>query len=715
MNVAPFIPLAGCLCNAFFAAFVFFQSPRAKVNRVYLMLGSAIAVWNLGCFHLFTDSDKVTALFWARICFIGVIFTVLGFFHLSMIIAGFAARRTLIFLYTFQALLVFLDFTPLFIRDVEFMGNGAWYSVAGPALRLLAVPYAASFISLVLVWRKNRTLQAAQRRRLNTLLVAQVMLFVFGLNDLMPIIGVKHYPFTTILVFPYGSFVAVIYGMLVAYSVLHYQLLDVRVTLSRHAAHFIRFAFLFFITTALLLVVTLVSKTAFNALSFGLALSVFAVSSILTVAIFPRFFGNVGFETLERRILGDRFEYQDQVRTFIANMNLHHEIEPLFDDLHKLLIDALRVASYQIILRDQATRSFALARSHPEHLARNLADLKPQSAIFRYFEWGKGEYLPLNPASFRSLSALDREARREVEKFNADLCFALSSQNEPFGLLLVGPKAGGEPMTATDISLLIALVKTMGLLVNQIRLKTQVLQAQELDLLGRMSRGMAHDLNNLLTPVSTLLQLRGETGVFDEELLPVATRHVSTIRSYIREALFFSENLRPDFSWILVEFPIRQAVDVARNSRAKQVETIVNVPADLAAEADGVLIQRLVSNLVTNAIDASAAGSIIEVVGEKLVTNDETRDWLRIRVVDHGEGISKENLARVITPYFTTKNRGDENRGFGLGLAICRKIAALHGGALNIQSQVRRGTTVQIDLPARQISTMQEISPSQAA
>jgi len=71
-------------------------------------------------------------------------------------------------------------------------------------------------------------------------------------------------------------------------------------------------------------------------------------------------------------------------------------------------------------------------------------------------------------------------------------------------------------------------------------------------------------------------------------------------------------------------------------------------------------------------------------------------------VIDQGEGIPKENLTRILTPYFTTKNRGDENRGFGLGLAICRKIVHLHGGQLFISSQPRKGTTVQFDLPSRQ-------------
>ena len=88
---------------------------------------------------------------------------------------------------------------------------------------------------------------------------------------------------------------------------------------------------------------------------------------------------------------------------------------------------------------------------------------------------------------------------------------------------------------------------------------------------------------------------------------------------------------------------------------------------------------------------------------ERLGKTDAKRDWLRVRVIDQGEGIPKENLSRILTPYFTTKNRGDENRGFGLGLAICRKIVNLHGGQLSIASQPKKGTTVQFDLPSRQI------------
>ena len=118
--------------------------------------------------------------------------------------------------------------------------------------------------------------------------------------------------------------------------------------------------------------------------------------------------------------------------------------------------------------------------------------------------------------------------------------------------------------------------------------------------------------------------------------------------------------------------------------------------------------------LIENA-DASPENSTIRVELVRLAKTEASRDWLRVRIVDQGEGIRKEDLNRIFTPYFTTKNHGDENRGFGLGLAICRKIVNLHGGNVSISSQLKKGTTVELDLPSRQQQHLQPPNVAQPA
>ena len=118
-------------------------------------------------------------------------------------------------------------------------------------------------------------------------------------------------------------------------------------------------------------------------------------------------------------------------------------------------------------------------------------------------------------------------------------------------------------------------------------------------------------------------------------------------------------------------------------------------------EMDAVLMQRCLGNILSNAIDASPVGATIRIELQNLAATEPGREWVRVQVIDQGEGISRENLQRLTSAYFTTKDSGDENRGFGLGLAICRKIVHQHGGNLNITSEERKGTVVTVDLPVR--------------
>ena len=146
-------------------------------------------------------------------------------------------------------------------------------------------------------------------------------------------------------------------------------------------------------------------------------------------------------------------------------------------------------------------------------------------------------------------------------------------------------------------------------------------------------------------------------------------------------------------------------------SNKTKIEIKRNPP--LTVQVDKVLIQRLLANIVSNAIDASDPGASIGIDIQRIGAG-QGGEWARIRVTDSGEGISSKNLQMMSSGYFTTKATGDEKRGFGLGLAICRKIVHLHGGNLDIASQSGKGTTVRIDLPVRQTNAAKQTELSTA-
>jgi signal transduction histidine kinase len=292
-----------------------------------------------------------------------------------------------------------------------------------------------------------------------------------------------------------------------------------------------------------------------------------------------------------------------------------------------------------------------------------------------------------------------------LKPFEPEFCFPFFVGNELIGLMLLGSKASEELYTPHDLRLLTELSSSLGLVLNQIRLRQQLQVVHEQDLLGRMSRGLAHDLNNLLTPVQTLLQLCLESRLNQEtidELLPMGLRNLETVRSYVNEALFFSRSAKLHGQMGLLDEMVREAVALVQpHAESKSIRVSFSGPSEVIMEMDAVLIKRLVCNLLSNAIDASPAGSEVEARLAPLPKTEPNRDWYRLQIIDHGEGISAENLQRVFTPYFTTKNTGDGKRGFGLGLAIAHKIVHLHSGNLSISSKEKKGTTVQVDLPNR--------------
>jgi signal transduction histidine kinase len=676
-------------------------------------------VWNFGVYLLFRAHSPQEAILYARIVQFGVIFLPISLFHLCLLVAQMPTPRLLYALYGLHALLALSNFTSWFVADVRFVGY-AYYTVGGPAFWLFVLSYSlVATRTTVMMFQRQRDLPPRHRRRLRLLLGANVMLIVFGTNDILPILGVTRYPIVELTIYPLGSGAAIGYGMLVGYSALQHELLNIRITLSRLAAQLVRVLFLTLIGFLMLLLLALRAPRSFPPFAFFSALAVLAASALIATLYFPRLFGR-SEAVIERWILGDEFEYRDKLRQFVRSIPFYSDTQVLMNDLHDLLVQTVGVRAYQIILLDQITQVFSLYRAHPEQPPRPLPELRSDAPLLRYFKATAAKSLAFKLSyAMPGETDLEGAARRQLGEFNPEFCFPFSSEGEPFGLLLIGEKANNQFYTRHDQELLVELVHSLGLVINQIRLKNQVLEAEELELLGRMSRGMAHDLNNLITPVWTYLQLSGldeAGGPAQAELLPVALRSVETISAYIKEALFVSEHKKPLFKLCEVRQLVREAAGLYEpRARAKGIQLDLDAPDELPAEAEPSLIQRLLGNLLDNAIAACRPGGGIRLELRRLTPEESTRDWLRLRVIDTGEGMNSDVLRQSAAPYFTTKDSGEGHRGFGLGLAICRKIVRLHGGQLAISSAEQKGTTVQVDLPLRQGAAAGEAVPQAAA
>ncbi|HEV7924277.1 MAG TPA: ATP-binding protein [Verrucomicrobiae bacterium] len=711
LEVIQITALTAILFNVVLTVMVVARDYRSKLHRIYLGWGIAVTLWNLGVFHLSLAIKSDEAFLWAKLLQLGIMFIPVIIFHLCMVIGQARTGWLMPALYLLHVgFAVSLCFNK-FIVGVRLLDVGYW-SIPGPAFTAFSVVYTLIGVYLlVFLYQKQEEAPPMQRKRLRALLAAVIGLAIFGTNDLMPIIGHNtgesqiFYPGTHIRFFPLGSFAAVFYVLIIGYSVLQHRLLDIHVALSRFAAQMVRLVFMMLVGFLLLLAISEFAPNVFSKYSFIAALMVLLASALVASVFFPQFFG-AGSDKLERQILGDRFEYHAQVQNLIQMMRSFPDPQFLMQELEDLLAGMMKMRSYQIILLDDTTRGFKLFHCHPARVEPTAPDLQVDSPVFRYFQQTRAKFLSCNLLYETDVkSMLQREACQQLKPFEPEFCFPFFVGNDLIGLMLLGQKASEELFTPHDLRLLTELSSSLGLVLNQIRLRQQLQVVHEQDLLGRMSRGLAHDLNNLLTPVQTLLQLCRESRLNQEtidELLPMGLRNLETVRSYVNEALFFSRSATLHGQMGLLNEMVDEAVSLVQPlAESKNIRVSVAGPSDIAMEMDSVLIKRLICNLLSNAIDASPQGTEIEVRLAPLPKTEPNRDWHRLRIIDHGEGISAENLQRVFTPYFTTKNTGDGKRGFGLGLAIARKIVHLHGGNLSITSKEKNGTTVQVDLPNR--------------
>lgn len=230
------------------------------------------------------------------------------------------------------------------------------------------------------------------------------------------------------------------------------------------------------------------------------------------------------------------------------------------------------------------------------------------------------------------------------------------------------------------------------------------LEGQRMEALGRLTGGIAHDLNNLLTPVIGSLDLIGRRAT-DERIrryVEAASASAERAKTLAARLLAFSKRqpLAPDS----VDLPllVEGMADLISHSLppGMTAETIAAGPSVCHAHADARQLELAILNLVINARDAMPSGGTLRIEIDT-PSPDQVRGlplgtYVGVTVADTGSGMDEATLRRAVEPFFTTK---DGNKGTGLGLSMVHGFAAQSGGALRLNSVPGEGTRATIILP----------------
>jgi signal transduction histidine kinase len=262
----------------------------------------------------------------------------------------------------------------------------------------------------------------------------------------------------------------------------------------------------------------------------------------------------------------------------------------------------------------------------------------------------------------------------------------------------IGRREGVRPFTYPDIQLLLEIAELMDNILTHAHVAARNAEIERMASAAMMSRGLAHDLNNLATPVSSfLIHMEGKVapGTAEAEVLSDAKHSIQVMQDYIRESLFFSRTLVPDLQPQSSSELFAATINSSQHrARSKGVELTAVPGPDVTFAADRTLMLRLLQNLVVNGIDATPPGGRVS-----LSAAAAEGDRVTLAVADDGPGVPPDLIDRIFEPYFTTKDTGSKTRGLGLGLAISLKIGVLHGGTIQVGRTASGGALFTVSLP----------------
>ncbi len=244
---------------------------------------------------------------------------------------------------------------------------------------------------------------------------------------------------------------------------------------------------------------------------------------------------------------------------------------------------------------------------------------------------------------------------------------------------------------------------------EQKKLETQLLRAQRLESIGTLASGVAHDLNNIITPILVCAEtLRDDLSAEDRQsainLIDQSARRGASV---VKQVLTFARGIEGKRVVINPRHLLEETVDISRRTFPKSIELRTHYPEDLwSIEGDPTQLHRVLLNLSVNARDAMPNGGSIVFAAENVDLDEsyaatmpgaKKGPHVLLRATDTGTGMSRATAEKIFDPFFTTKEVG---KGTGLGLSTALGIVKSHGGFLSVSSELGRGTTFRIYLPA---------------
>ena len=728
--------LINAITSSILGPFIYLKNRKQLTNKLFALFCLSVAVWSYSYFFWQISTTEKTALFWSRLLMAGAIFIPITYLHfvLSWIQKIKEKKKYLFFGYLFFLFFFFSNLTSFFVKSV----SPKLYFPFWPNPGILYHPFLLLWIFYVVyviyfLIRELSISKGVRRSQIKYVLIGTIVGIIGGMTN--------YFLWYDIPIPPVGNWTATLYILIVAYAVVKYRLMDIRVAIGRTFVYLFSFATI--IGLAFLLVF-LNSRLAIPIPSNITYILILIISILLFQGVFRL------YEKLASKYFYYTFySYQKVITDLGRKLVTVLDISKLTSLIADTLIETMKLDKAGVLLRDFETGKYRIQKIIGFREENGISLVRDNFLTF-YLERTK------KPLVYGELSLAIKDAKDENEKeklknlqmnmkrIEAELCLPLLRENRITGIIVLGKKLSGEPYSIQDIELLITLSNQASIALENARLYAQIQdlsqnlqkkvaeQTKEIreaykkvarayrvekkahEELKRLdeakSQFMMATQHHLRTPLTSMmgyldLIFSGTYGKVPRKLKEVLEKFQSSTKNEIKivnELLDISQfrlgkqviSLQPNIQLtpILKEIIEELKPEARKKSLYLKLEKSKETPK---IKADPQKLKVALFNIIDNAIKYTFKG------GVKISLKVENHK-LKIAIKDTGIGISKKELKNLFTKTF---ERGEEAKklwgpGKGIGLYITAKIVQAHKGKIWAESRGKdKGSTFYVELP----------------
>jgi len=664
--------------------FVYCQKPKSAIHQAFMLLAFAIFQWSFCTALQGMQRELSIALFWGRVCHIGVLFIPVLFYYFALKVTS-RANDVLLRGGFFSAIVLCLAmlFTPYFIPTERRNAGVNFIAYAGP-LYIIIVAFFVFFIvaSLKLFFSTIRQSTGARKKHLEYFFWSSVIGYGIGVVNFFPTYGVLIPPY------PYSAACGAIYFLILGYAILKHQLFDIEVVIKRGLVFTLLFGAVYALVATVIYLIGLLTLGAAEdwmpPLSIALAMLIYEPLK----------------KVLEQGTHQFLFQKKRQSVSLIQSLSAGLRIEEgsgrmNFERITMLIANEMELKScvYYGVTGDRL-HLFAGSRGAS-------AEWSGAEDIIHRFIKNQNISLILPPLSLEERSPLEQT----LHQLRVDAIVPIKNQNEALGVLLLGEKKSEEPYNIDDEAVLRFLQSELEmqllsakLLAESIRAGLELSQRSKMSALRHLARGVHHEVRNPLHTMSlfastTLDEIdKGYARKYSGE--EWRSEVLGRVNSMTQETIRIQETLsrfaqfarpgdeRPQALVLTDEFEKFLAL-MREGQKLDGVEIRTEVYEGIKVMATENIIQETLFSLFMNALDAmNGRGRIIL---KACFGSDKD---VCVSVKDDGPGIPQHLLKKIFEADFTTKaNAG----AVGFSLSTIKHRMELLGGYIEVKSVEGQG------------------------